>query len=190
MTQYVDAEALLADIRRKRERTDELAHRPRLKLGVQTTTRRKLRPISAERGRWGGSSPARARRKSSRTRASSGTSRTSTRCAHTCATQGGAASICRAERRSGSYKEGRGDSAMNGYERPSLVRAALEGLKRERQGTSDPRRLAQIEAQEVLFEAELARMEREGIMDEVEPGHPALGTISYVGKAGRGRIIV
>jgi hypothetical protein len=77
-----------------------------------------------------------------------------------------------------------------GYERPSLVRAALEGLKRERQGTSDPRWLASIEAQERLFEDELARMEADGITDEVEPGHPALGTVAYVGTAGRGRIIV
>lgn len=77
-----------------------------------------------------------------------------------------------------------------GYERPSLVRAALEGLKRERQGTSDPRWLASIEAQERLFEDELARMEADGITDEVEPGHPALGTVAYVGRVGRGRIIV
>jgi hypothetical protein len=77
-----------------------------------------------------------------------------------------------------------------GYERPSHVRAMLEGFKRERQGTSDPRRLAQIEAQEAIFEAELARMEAEGVTDEPEPGHPALGTIAYVGKAGRGRIII
>jgi hypothetical protein len=77
-----------------------------------------------------------------------------------------------------------------GYERPSLVRAALEGFKRERQGTSDPRWLASIEAQERLFLNELARMEREGVQEEPEPGHPALGTISYVGKAGRGRIVV
>jgi hypothetical protein len=77
-----------------------------------------------------------------------------------------------------------------GYERPSLVRAALEGLKRERQGTSDPLWLASIEAQERLFEDELARMEADGITDEVEPGHPVLGTVAYVGTAGRGRIIV
>jgi hypothetical protein len=77
-----------------------------------------------------------------------------------------------------------------GYERPSHVRAALEGFKRERQGTSDPRWLAQIDEQERIFQEELARMEREGVQEEPEPGHPALGTLAYVGKAGRGRIIV
>jgi hypothetical protein len=40
MTQYVDAEALLADVRRKKERTDELARRARLKLGARTGSRR------------------------------------------------------------------------------------------------------------------------------------------------------
>jgi len=77
-----------------------------------------------------------------------------------------------------------------GYERPELVRAMLEGFKRERQGTSDPRWLAAIDEQERVFKAELARMEREGITDEVEPGHPALGTLAYVGKTGRGRIVI
>ena len=33
-------------------------------------------------------------------------------------------------------------------------------------------------------------MEREGVQEEPEPGHPALGTISCVGKAGRVLIIV
>jgi hypothetical protein len=37
---YVDAEALLADVRRKRERTEEVARRARLKLGVGTGSRR------------------------------------------------------------------------------------------------------------------------------------------------------
>jgi hypothetical protein len=40
MTEYFDAEALLADCRRKRERADEVARRARAKLGVQTATRR------------------------------------------------------------------------------------------------------------------------------------------------------
>jgi hypothetical protein len=47
MTQYVDAEALLADVRRKRERTGEVARRARFKLGVRTATRREVR-LSAE----------------------------------------------------------------------------------------------------------------------------------------------
>jgi hypothetical protein len=39
MTQYIDAAELLADVRRKRERVDEIARRARLKLGVQTASR-------------------------------------------------------------------------------------------------------------------------------------------------------
>jgi hypothetical protein len=35
-----DPEALLADVRRKKERTDEVVRRARLKLGVRTTTRK------------------------------------------------------------------------------------------------------------------------------------------------------
>jgi hypothetical protein len=40
MTQYVDAEALLADCRRKQRRAEEVASRARAKLGVQTAARR------------------------------------------------------------------------------------------------------------------------------------------------------
>ena len=39
MTQYVDAEALLADVRRKKARTDEIAERARAKLGVRSPRR-------------------------------------------------------------------------------------------------------------------------------------------------------
>ena len=46
---YFDPDALLADARRKRERTDEVARRVRLKLGApkRTAVRRKV-PLSAE----------------------------------------------------------------------------------------------------------------------------------------------
>jgi hypothetical protein len=47
MTQYIDASELLADVRRKRERVDEIARRARAKLGVRTTTRREIR-LNAE----------------------------------------------------------------------------------------------------------------------------------------------
>jgi hypothetical protein len=69
---YVDAEVLLADVRRKKKRAEEVARRARLKLGVpkRTATRKKVRlsaeqravPTAPSEGHWRGSSPARARR--------------------------------------------------------------------------------------------------------------------------------
>jgi hypothetical protein len=40
MTQYIDADALLADARRKKERTDALSRRARTRLGVDRDDRR------------------------------------------------------------------------------------------------------------------------------------------------------
>jgi hypothetical protein len=77
-----------------------------------------------------------------------------------------------------------------GYERPSQVRAMLKGFQHERKGTSDPRWLAAIDEQERIFQEELARMEAEGVPEEAETTNPAMGTGAWVGKTGRGRIIV
>jgi hypothetical protein len=57
-----------------------------------------------------------------------------------------------------------------GYERPSQVRAMLEGFKHERRGTSDPRWLASIEAQERIFKVELKRMEAREFRRSPSPG--------------------
>jgi hypothetical protein len=66
----------------------------------------------------------------------------------------------------------------------------LEGFKRERQGTSDPRWLAAIDEQERVFKAELERMEAEGVPEEAETENRALGTPAWVGRQGRGLIII
>ena len=56
---------------------------------------------------------------------------------------------------------------INGFERPSQVRAALAAFEHERTGgaASDLARLAAIAEQEAIFRAELERMEAEVIKD-------------------------
>jgi hypothetical protein len=68
---------------------------------------------------------------------------------------------------------------ISGYERPWQVRAQLEALAHEKRShIYNERHLSEIEAQERLFKAALAEMEREGITDEDDPneakGRPTL----------------
>ena len=76
-----------------------------------------------------------------------------------------------------------------GFEHRWQVEAQLRAFEHERKGAQNARNLDAIAAQEVIFKAELERMDVEG--DYVEPEGPApLGTAAWVGTAGRGRIIV
>ena len=61
---------------------------------------------------------------------------------------------------------------INGFERPSQVRAALAAFEHERTGgaASDLARLAAIAEQEAIFRAELERMEAEVIKDPPPTG--------------------
>ena len=75
-----------------------------------------------------------------------------------------------------------------GYEHRWQVEQQLAAFAHERKGAQNQRHLDAIAGQEAIFKAELERMDREG--DYVEPeGNPALGTLAYVGRAGRGLII-
>jgi hypothetical protein len=58
-----------------------------------------------------------------------------------------------------------------GFEKPGQVRAVLEALAHERKNhIYSPRHLAEIEAQEAIFKAELERMVAEGVEDEPVEG--------------------
>lgn len=66
-----------------------------------------------------------------------------------------------------------------GYERPMHIRATLAALRRERLNPWSESHAIAVDAQIGLFEAELARMEAEGIEDEPDPNddpNPAHGT--------------
>ena len=82
-----------------------------------------------------------------------------------------------------------GERAMiAGFEHRWQVEAQLAAFEHERKGAQNAAHLEAIAGQEAVFRAELERMDREG--DYVEPeGNPALGTLAYVGRAGRGLII-
>jgi hypothetical protein len=66
---------------------------------------------------------------------------------------------------------------VNGYDRPSEIRAVLRALAHERKTAGysrgdveyNPEHLVAIEAQEKIFQAELDRMLAEGIEDEIKP---------------------
>jgi hypothetical protein len=76
-----------------------------------------------------------------------------------------------------------------GFEHRWQVEAQLAAFEHERKGAQNARHLEAIAASEAIFKAELERMDVEG--DYEEPKGPAsMGTRAYVGKAGRGRIIV
>jgi hypothetical protein len=78
-----------------------------------------------------------------------------------------------------------------GYERPWQIRAQLEAFKHERGHIWDARHLAEIEKGEALFQAELERMEAEGVPDDEVTTNKAMGTTRYLGVPGvdRGRIV-
>lgn len=77
-----------------------------------------------------------------------------------------------------------------GYELRWQVKDMLAALEREKTcGNMTARRLEAIEAQERIFRAELERMETTDEGDEPVTTNPALGTLAYVGRAGRGLII-
>ncbi len=76
-----------------------------------------------------------------------------------------------------------------GFEHRWQVEAQLAAFEHERKGAQTERHREAIAAQEAIFRAELERMDKEG--DYVEPKGPeSLGTVAWVGSAGRGRIIV
>jgi hypothetical protein len=75
-----------------------------------------------------------------------------------------------------------------GFEKPWQVRAQLVAFEHERRGAVDARHRAAIDEQEAIFLAELERMEAEGVPEETEPGNPALGTLAWVSRKGRGLI--
>jgi hypothetical protein len=65
---------------------------------------------------------------------------------------------------------------MNGFDKPREIRAVLEALKHEKRShIYSERHLAEIEAQEALFERELARMLEAGIQDDEEPKSKSWG---------------
>jgi hypothetical protein len=74
---------------------------------------------------------------------------------------------------------------MNGFDKPREIRAVLEALKHEKRShIYSERHLAEIEAQEKIFEAELERMITEGITDEPESKSASWGT-GWVGSIDR-----
>jgi hypothetical protein len=77
-----------------------------------------------------------------------------------------------------------------GFEYRWQVEAQLAGFENERKGAQTEAHRDAIARQEAIFKAELERMDREGDYMEPEGEAPSMGTIWYVGKAGRGRIIV
>jgi hypothetical protein len=77
-----------------------------------------------------------------------------------------------------------------GFEYRWQVMAQLAGFENERRGAQTEAHREAIARQEEIFKAELARIDREGDYVEPEGKSPSMGTFWYVGKAGRGRIIV
>ena len=75
-----------------------------------------------------------------------------------------------------------------GFEHRWQVEAQIAALEHERKGAQTDRHRESIAEQEAIFRAELERMDREGDYKEPE-GNPAIGTLAYVGRAGRGLII-
>jgi Ca2+-binding RTX toxin-like protein len=85
---------------------------------------------------------------------------------------------------------GGGNDRLAGFGHRWQVEAQLAAFEHERKGAQNERHREAIAAQEAIFKAELERMDKEGDYQEPEGESPSMGTIWYVGKAGRGRIIV
>jgi hypothetical protein len=185
MTEYIDADALLADVRRKQKRAEEVASRARQKLGVRRSSsysyggmtaeeiERDTRALNHVLDVWrqiGKRSPSPVTLPSGQTLTPSprATARAAIEYAATTASWG--------------------TVVIAGYEYRWQVEAQLRGFERERQGAQNARHLEAIAKSEAIFKEELERMDREG--DYVEPEMPkGYGTLACVGKAGRGRII-
>jgi hypothetical protein len=79
-----------------------------------------------------------------------------------------------------------------GFERPWQVRDQIAALERElRDHIRDERHRASIVAQLAVFQAELERMEEEGVPEDEVTTNKAMGTTAYLGVPGvdRGRIV-
>jgi hypothetical protein len=78
---------------------------------------------------------------------------------------------------------------ISGFETKREVRAQLAAFEHERKSAQTDAHRGAIAGQEALFRAELERMERTGEGEEPVTTNRALGTLAYVGRAGRGLIV-